>query len=86
MVKPFEFELTTTRPPSHIPFCGDFLANPPFSFWETEAIEAEIYVGGSGEEKKKLSLPENWCKQTVRKTWRDCLLNLKMGLDGIQPK
>lgn len=84
MVKPFE--LTKTRPPSHVPFYGDFLANPPFSFWKTEAIEAEIYVGGRGGGGGMLSLPENWRKQTVRKTCRDCLVNLKMGLDGIQPK
>lgn len=33
-----------------------------------------------------LSVPENCWKQTVKKTCRDCLVNLKMGLDGIQPK
>lgn len=33
-----------------------------------------------------LSVPENCWKQTIKKTCRDCLVNLKMGLDGIQPK
>lgn len=60
-----------------------FLAEPLFSFWEAIAIEGETYV------ENMLSVPENWWEQscrTVKKTYRDRLVNLKIELDGIHPK
>lgn len=59
-----------------------------FSLWETVAVETEMCGRKTGN-KNMVSVPENCWKQdcrTVKKTCRDWLVNLKMGLDGIHPK